>query len=159
METDHMDFECMTCGKMFERTWFDISRTRERVRYKSPTAVDEVEISFGDGIGVFCSRACLEGGRAAVMQEQGVPIPTDRPDIGPIEACARCSGPVDMSDWHLTFSEGKLEGEGGSVATLEFDYLAVVCKRCSPSQSVGGTVADEVMEQPKAESCEKVPAR
>jgi len=133
MTTDYMEFECMACSKMFSRLWFDISRSYDRVHYKHPRAPDEVEVSMSEGIGIFCSAACLEASRDRVMRDQGVLIPRVRPGIEPIECCAKCAGPVDMSDWHLTFSEALLEEQAHArVGTHEFEYLAVVCKRCAP---------------------------
>lgn len=132
MTFECMDFECMTCGKMFEWRWFDIGRSFERVHFSSPDALDQVEISGAESIGIFCSRGCLDARRLAVMQEQGVPIPARRPGIGPVEHCAKCAGPVDMSDWHLTYTDGVYQDEQVGVRTVELDYIAVVCRECAP---------------------------
>lgn len=132
MTLKYMDFECMTCGKMFERRWFDIGRSYERVHFRSPGAPDEVEVADAEGIGVFCSQSCLDAGRAGLMKKQGVPIPSIRPGIGPVEQCAKCEGPVDMSAWHLTHTDGEYQEEPGFVRSIDFDYLAVVCRKCSP---------------------------
>jgi hypothetical protein len=152
MATAYMTFECMACGRMFERRWFDISREYERVHYKSPGALDEVEISRAESVGVFCSQACLNVGRGGVMQKQRVPIPPVRPGIGPVETCAKCSGPVDMSDWHLTYTNGECEEQEFSVSVLELDYVAVVCKGCLPMTLADGALQDGVVEEPKGRS-------
>lgn len=146
---DVIEFECMSCGVMFNRTWFEVSRGFERVHFNSPAALDEVETSLSENLSAACSRACHSTTRLAVMREQAVPIPTVRPSIGPVEACARCSGPVDMSDWHLTFGDAKMEEEGWGAETLEFDYLAVVCKKCEPFPRAAGV---EVVENSSAGS-------
>jgi hypothetical protein len=125
-----MDFECMHCRKMFTRKWFDLGKAFERVHYLSPLSLDEVEIEDADSIGVYCTQECLNSGRAALMNSEGVPIPTVRPGIGPVESCAKCSGPVDMSDWHLTYTEGCQMEERGGVRIVEVDYVAVVCREC-----------------------------
>src|SRR5512139_3381180 len=125
---DLMEFECIHCRKAFTGKWFDIGRAYERVHYSSPAALDEVEVADAEGIGVFCSSQCLEAGRGTVMLEQGVAIPAVRPGIGPIEECAKCRKPVDMSHWHLTFTDGCLEDEEASATVLEVAYLAVVCR-------------------------------
>ncbi len=131
MTTDWMDFECMYCRKMFTRKWHDLSKAFERVHYLSPPSLHEVEIDGAHSIGVFCTQGCLDLGRAALMDTEGVPIPTVRPGIGPVESCAKCSGPVDMSDWHLTYTEGCLiEEPEGKSRILEVDYVAVVCREC-----------------------------
>ncbi len=132
MATDWMSFECMHCGKMFTRKWYELSRAFERVHFLSPLSLDEVEIEDSEGIGVFCSQECLAVERAPVMRDEGVPIPAVRPDIGPIESCAKCSGPVDMSDWHLTCTDGCLVEERDGLQILDVGYVAVVCRECAP---------------------------
>ena len=132
MTFQYMDFECMTCGTMFERRWFDIGRSFQRVHFRSPGALDEIEVADAEGIGVFCSQDCLDAGRASLMQEQGVPIPSVRPGLGPVEKCAKCAGPVDMSAWHLTYTDGEYEEEKNGVRAIEVDYIAVVCRQCAP---------------------------
>jgi hypothetical protein len=128
-----MDFECMHCGKLFQRRWFDIGAAFERVHYEARGGYDEVEVGYGEGVGVFCSRACLESGRPQVMATEGVPIPSVRPGIGPIEKCAICDGVVDMSDWHFTYTDGQMEEQSfGAVEVIDNAYLAVVCRKCRP---------------------------
>lgn len=128
-----MDFECMHCSKLFERRWFDIGAAFERVHYGARDGYDEVEVGRSEGIGVFCSRACLESGQRQVMATEGVPIPSVRPGIGPIERCAICDGVVDMSDWHLTYTDSEMEEQCfGEVEVIDLDYLAVVCRQCRP---------------------------
>lgn len=116
----------------FPETWYDLSRALERVHYKSPWSLDEVEVQASEGIGVFCSQLCLDAGREAVMNASGVPIPAVRPGIGPVESCAKCARPVDMSDWHLTYTDGCLEEKGDEVRVIAVDYVAVVCRDCAP---------------------------
>lgn len=130
MTTNWMEFECMHCRNMFTRKWYDLSKAFERVHYLSPLSLDEVKIEGSDSIGVFCMQECLDAGRAALMNTEGVPIPAIRPGIGPVESCAKCLGPVDMSDWHLTYTEGCLMEEREEVKILEVDYVAVVCREC-----------------------------
>ena len=157
MTFQYMDFECMICGKMFEERWFDIGRAFERVHFRSPDALDEVEVSFADGIGVFCSQGCLDAGRATLMQEEGVPIPSVRPGIGPVEQCARCAGPVDMSDWHLTYTDGQyLENQGG-VRVIEIDYIAVACRECAPRNGESAVALAEERDEGRQVAPIKVP--
>jgi len=127
-----MEFECMSCGRMFAGTWFEVARSFQRVHFNSPSALDEIETEQSEGLSECCCTGCHEAVRGAVMQQQQVPIPSVRPDIGPVETCAKCSGPVDMSHWHLTFDENKMEDQGWAAATLEQSCMAVVCKQCAP---------------------------
>lgn len=57
--------------------------------------------------------------------------PISHPGIGPVEVCARCQGPVDMTRFHLTYLASAALNEGFSMRSLEIDYLAVVCDQCS----------------------------
>jgi len=133
--SDYMDFECMHCGKLFERTWLHVSRGFERVHYNSPASLDDVEIKDAEGIGTFCSMRCLRLGSPAVMRQEGVPIPGVRPGIGPIEQCAKCLRLVDMSDWHLTYTEGCCEEQVGSIKILDSTTL-----RCFAATVRRGTI-------------------
>lgn len=123
----------MSCSKMFSSVWYDIGSRRERVIFSSPRALDEIEVLSAEGIGVFCSADCHQAGRSEVMRDQGVPIPSVPPDLGPVERCAKCKGPVDMSDWHLMYTEGVIKETSSGIAALRESLLAVVCKKCSPS--------------------------
>ena len=72
------------------------------------------------------------GPQATIIGVEDVPIPTVRPDIGPIEACAKCKGLVDMAAFLLTYTECETRENGDGTATpLDLDYLAVVCNGCS----------------------------
>jgi len=61
------------------------------------------------------------------------------PDIGPIEVCSRCGGPVVMTDLHLTYVEEEVDfGSNSStfdVNVLDTQVLAVVCQKCAPLET------------------------
>lgn len=135
MQDDVMEFECETCEVMFRDRLFEIAREYERVIFSSPARLDEVEIKDSENIANFCCSKCLDSGRSSVMAAQRVPIPAERPGIGPIESCAKCSGPVDMSDWHLTFVESEVDTSGSGFRPIDVKYLAVVCRKCGPFQA------------------------
>ena len=65
------------------------------------------------------------------MAAQCVPIPAKRLLLEPVESCAKCYDPVDMSDWHLTFVESDMDMVGDSFNPLDVTYLAVVCNQCT----------------------------
>ena len=132
MDNEEMEFECETCGAMFRDRLFGVSRAYERVIFSSPDALEEVHTGYSECIANFCSSACLARGRSAAMRAQCVPIPAVRPGIGPVEACAKCKGPVDMSDWHLTFLEDEIDTSLNRFQPLNVDYIAVVCRQCAP---------------------------
>lgn len=123
------EYECFTCQIRFKGRVFSIAREWERVHFGK--ALPEVEIVDADGLECYCSKICLEQRCEEVMAREEVPI--RRPDIGPVERCAKCGGPVDMCEFHLAYIEDEYVDEGtcGS-RTIDVDYLAVVCSRCRP---------------------------
>ncbi|MGO4393416.1 hypothetical protein AB4Z46_18840 [Variovorax sp. M-6] len=138
-----MDFYCMTCNARFYKPLFDVTRAIERVHFFADGRWPEVDVTHAEGIGVYCSASCRALGLPALMAAERVPIPEHPPDIGPVEICARCSGPVDMTAFHLTYSQCEIVyGETcGQASNLE--YLAVVCDRCSGGRTLtASSVAD-----------------
>src|SRR4051812_49356698 len=95
-------YSCDQCDRKFRGGFFDIIRNIARVHYKSPVLFDEVEIGASDQLAVFCSKVCMDEGRAEVMAKERVRVPATPPDINPIESCAVCRGPVSMSNWHVS---------------------------------------------------------
>ena len=133
METIANDeYECFTCSVRFKKKVFSITREWERVDFSE--ALPEVDILDAYGLECYCSKSCLEGRRDEVMARGQVSI--TRPNLGPVETCAKCGGPVDMSEFHLAYLEDESIDEGTFVSTMiDLDYLAVVCKRCHPKSA------------------------
>ncbi len=94
------EYECFTCSVRFKWRVFSITREWERVHFGK--ALPEIEIVGAEGLECYCSKPCLARRRDEVMVREGVPI--RYPDIVPVERCAKCGGPVDMSEFHLTYS-------------------------------------------------------
>jgi hypothetical protein len=123
------EYECFTCLKRFRGRVFNNSPEWERVHYGAE--IPEVEIEDAWGLECYCSRSCQKARRAEVMAREDVPI--RRPGIGPLEMCAKCLGPVDMTEFHLTYIEDETVDESTFVSrTVNLDYLAVVCRQCRP---------------------------
>src|SRR4051812_31938175 len=95
------DYECSQCGAMFRKHVWSLDRSFQRVHYE--TAIPEVEIEDSESLACYCSPGCMELHTPEAMRGQGVPIPAVRPGLDPVEACVLCKGPVDMSDFHLTY--------------------------------------------------------
>jgi predicted nucleic-acid-binding Zn-ribbon protein len=124
-------YECFTCSIRFKERVFNIIREWERVHFD--TKLPEIEIEDAYGLECYCSQTCLEGRRDEVMEREGVPI--RRPGTGPVESCAKCGGPVDMSEFHLTYIEDEAIDTGMYVSSvINVEYLAVVCNRCRPRE-------------------------
>lgn len=142
-QDNSMDFWCMTCGSRFERMLFDVSRAQEKVHFYEGGRVPEVETVYAEGIGVYCSSECRAIGLSGLMSAERVPLPAVPPGIGPVELCARCNGPVDMTTSHITYSQCAVAFDGCVAAVHTFDYLAVVCKNCTLGVEEGAvSVAD-----------------
>jgi hypothetical protein len=132
-----IEFECATCGPKVGIALFDVAREYERLRYSGSTESDEVEIdvSSAASIAIYCSKLCRDQGRPLVMAAMHVSLPIHRPSFGPIEVCARCLAPVDMSDWHLTILESDTNTTGLPFKPFEVEYIAVICRTCAPAST------------------------
>lgn len=100
---------------------------------KSPSddEIPSVEIVDSYGLECYCSCACVDARRDVVMRDAGVPI--QRPGIGPIETCAKCAGPVDMAEFHLTYVESQEVAVNDLILEpVDVQYLAVLCTQCRP---------------------------
>ena len=128
-------FTCKTCGKPYRTPIFDVTKEYERTIFQENDNLPEVEIIGAVAIGEYCSKTCREHARDDLLLRENVQA--TYPDIGPIESCSRCSKPVDMTKFHLTYVESilELEREGMSVNVLESATLAVLCNACSPPPS------------------------
>lgn len=123
------EYECFTCHIRFKGRVFSITREWERVHFDK--VLPEIEIDDAVGLECYCSAACVQKRRDEVMAREGVPI--RYPDIGLVESCAKCGGPVDMSEFHLSYLEDESVDEGPCVSrTIDVNYLAVICRRCHP---------------------------
>jgi len=121
----------MTCEARFENPLFDVTRAMERVHFGPEGRLNEVQVTHAEGFGVFCSAACRTKGIEALMAEEKVPVPRHPPDIGPVEVCAICSSPVDMTVFHLTYSQCEVDFRQLFGQPSDHEYLAVVCDGCS----------------------------
>lgn len=133
MTNDQETFNCEHCDSRFQHRVLEMTREIGRMHYRSPSAIDQLEVRAAETIAEFCSAECMEATRDEVMAGQGISIPTNRPDVLPIERCSMCAGPVDMSDWHLTFTEGESEFAGATLCPIDVQYVAVVCGGCAPN--------------------------
>lgn len=132
--SERMIFECEHCGKTFSGSLFDVARESECVEFRDGQ-LPSVGIRGCEPIAGFCSRECRAQDIRKVMGREGVPI---RPvGLGPIEPCAKCGGPVDMTAFHLTYvaSDFKID-DFDHFTVLGVDYLAVVCNRCHGAVAV-----------------------
>lgn len=128
------EYQCFNCNRIFRGRVFEVTGEWNRTHFEDELPSVEVEGSVG--LECYCSRRCLDARLRLVMAAEGVPI--RHPGIGPIEKCAKCNGPVDMTRFHLTYLEDCVE----YATTLELDYLAVVCQHCEAVGELGAELLD-----------------
>jgi hypothetical protein len=92
-----------------------------------------IEVFESLSLGVYCSVGCLRSQREELMA--GIPI---RPVVvGPVDRCAECSGPVDMTEIHMAIVEEDYILSNDGIDENPALVLAVVCTTCSPYQPYG----------------------
>lgn len=130
-EEDYPEFECCQCSTMFRRLLWSLDRSFERVEFGGP--MPEVEVIGAEGIGNYCSCACMVAHVPKAMEDERVPIPAVPPSLGPVESCALCRGPVDMTRFHLTYGRCQVEQVSSmTMRPLWSDTVAVICNTCRP---------------------------
>ncbi len=130
MMGEHLaNFECFACKTHFQPFFFALSRQFERIDFDRDGGID---VEQAEGLTRYCTNACLQGHYPSVMAEQQVPIPALRPGYSAVERCAVCSGPVDMTRFHLTYTLEYSEDRGWCVQPIEVENVAVVCQKCAP---------------------------
>jgi hypothetical protein len=130
--------QCFHCNQTFESPVFETACEWNRVLYSD--GLPSLEIEEHHWLEQYCSERCREARLETVMAREAVPI--RRPGLGPIELCAKCRRPVDMSRLHLTYLETKyLIDEHGGFTPVDADYLAVLCRQCAPEAGIVGLEA------------------
>lgn len=137
--TDSTDEVCCVCNEPLSADYLvGIYRQFEKVHFRDGTQLDEVEVIDSHEIESYCSNKCLNLRREQLLMEENVRC--TYPDIGPIETCSRCNGPVDMSRFHMAWVEEEATIEGGqAMGTLNpvnSVVLAVACNQCVPPSRV-----------------------
>lgn len=114
---------------MFKERVFEVSREWQCMDFGQE--LPELEATDSVSIEYYCSDFCLSISRADVMEHEGVPVrPTG---AGPIGACAKCRGPVDMTEFHLTYVEEEyIVNKTVGITPVKTRCLAILCQRCRP---------------------------
>ncbi|SAK91320.1 hypothetical protein AWB78_04910 [Caballeronia calidae] len=145
------EFECYSCGTVFKGIVLGVTVQWERVYYMRDTRMVAAKNSFRWEC--YCSTKCREARLKQAMRALEVPIPAVPPGLGPIEVCARCRGPVDMTQFHRAYVEDEVETDGVNSNPIDVNYLAVVCKACDPWND------DKVQKWPEVTPMEEVPPK
>ena len=129
--------DCDHCHHQLSDRCFYLDRTVEIYSY-SGNLIDGVpehiqaKVLYCDSIRHFCSAGCAETNTPQTLQSLGLKILP--PSIGPVETCAKCSGPVIMTSPHIAY--GLIEAT--KVSKPWFTHLnvhnsedmCVVCIKC-----------------------------
>lgn len=109
-------------------------RLYERTHFFDGEQMPEVETIDSEGIGAYCSATCLNQDRDKLLVKENVRATF--PGIGPIEVCSRCGRPVDMAQFHLSWTEEEFNCQWGQfidvLQPIYYQSLAVVCQQCAP---------------------------
>ena len=127
-------FYCDNCGKRFRSPLYDVSKEYQFTNFYDTTRLPEIEIMGAEVIANYCSSNCRKNHRNLILKREK--IQATFPDIGPIEKCSRCHGPVQMTIFHLAFvesvSEQNWEKPMFGVNVLNSQVMSVVCNQCEP---------------------------
>jgi hypothetical protein len=141
MATEADVFECYNCGRAFYSPVFNLSRESSRTHFDS--AIPEIETRDAYVLECYCSASCREARRSLVMNNEGVPV--RRVGIGPVEPCAICGGPVDMTRFHRAYTDTEdVPVSPFSMETLNAEFIAVVCSACDSRASLPVSASTEL---------------
>lgn len=139
-----MDFHCDRCGAVTYDHMFEVARTKERMRYDKTHGMPEAEVADADTVAGFCSEACLQRSVQEVLRRHRIALLPEGPGAGPIEICGICSGVVDRSHWHFSYTTAEMHFSGNCCTANSAIEHAVTCLRCEDS---GARVSTEVASQ------------
>lgn len=85
---------CMRCGTWCEAVMYELSACFEKLSFAADThpVADVCDYLW---IEEFCSCDCRAAARPSALAKYDIPV--RYPGSGPIETCARCGAPVDMT--------------------------------------------------------------
>ena len=139
------DFGCCgACAASLTARYTSLNRLVERTDYDRPgeTPDDQATITTlrDDVLGEYCDAVCAMPSALLVLFERGLRHAGG--GAGPIETCAKCGGPVDLTEPHVTYQlMDQTETRKPwliSIQPHDAEVLAYVCQRCD-----GDLAADE----------------
>lgn len=125
-------FYCDSCDKPFRSPSYQVVKEYEYTTFYDSPRTPEVEIMGADVIANYCSIICRKKHRNQILEREN--IHATFPNIGPIEVCSRCNGPVLMTCFHLAFveidTEQNWEQPMFGVKDINSEVMSVVCRIC-----------------------------
>lgn len=143
--TQPEDFgRCDTCEAGLTSRYSSFNRLVERIDYDRPgeTPDDQATITIlrDDVLGEFCGEVCAMPSVLLALFERG--LRHSGGGAGPIETCAKCGGPVDLTQPHVAYQlMDQTETRKPwliSIHTHEAETLAYVCQHCDGDLAADG---------------------
>lgn len=136
MPPDENFGHCDLCGEALDAFHHSLDRLIEQLSYPPPDETGEALISarvlFAESLEKYCCAPCASEGISQVFK--ACKLRLSFPGAGPIEACARCGAPVDLSQPHVVYQHMVLTETRQPWLTQiephEVIVLAVVCPTC-----------------------------
>jgi hypothetical protein len=125
---------CEVCSKPLIARHFTFNRHVERCHYGQNESDDgvSIEVLRAEDLSAYCSRECAWPAIMSALAERGVRHTGS--GVGPIEVCAKCGGPVLMSEPHIAYNvHDETEQRKPWLKQIEVhesEALADVCVRC-----------------------------
>jgi hypothetical protein len=143
---------CDTCMTPLTDRYWSFDRQVEQFVYDqpghTPAECASVTVLRSEPLGFYCGRGCAFPAALLLLAERG--LRSTECGAGPIETCAKCGGPVDLTKPHVLYQlMDQTETRKPwliSIQPLELESLAYVCPRCD-----GDLTANE-MNLPEAET-------
>lgn len=139
MSPDDEGYFCYSCALKIEGRLYALTRSRQRVHFLP--SMPEIETRQAECLSYYCGQRCMDGHLPGVMEAERVPVADHPVGIGPVESCAVCKGPVDMTEFHLAYTKTEELHKTGGVQVLGGYEIAVLCNRCAPALRVADSVS------------------
>lgn len=148
---------CDICEVRLGARYWSFDRQVEQFVYDrvgdTPGECATVTVLHSEALGIFCCRDCAWLAALLGLAERGLKIVEC--GAGPIETCAKCNGPVDLTKPHALYQlMDQTESRQPWLITLQpidTESLAYVCPRCD-----GDLAADEMNIPESASDLESV---
>jgi hypothetical protein len=132
---------CPVCNKKLSNHFYSFDRHVEVSQYKQFMGSTSLTVLRSEPIAECCSAECAWSSIFLGLAERGLKLTGG--GVGPIEVCAKCGGPVDMSEPHVSYvyHDQTFEEQPwlSSITVHYAEGLADVCIRCD-----GDVAADEL---------------
>lgn len=142
---------CHNCLTHLQAHYWSLDRNIEQVTYDTSggEVVATINVKESQGISVACSAACADDMVADAMAARGYKYL--HPGDGPVEPCAKCGKPVDLTSPHVTYAlTSGTEISKPWLTTFEVDdgqAVAILCAKCESPVTCTSNTFDVPLEE------------